>query len=237
VQDRYAGDIGDYVKFGLLRALGVAKKIGVAWYRFPDEAHNADGRHTGYLRDRATWRSLDEPLFDSLQALVDSKMRLLSTLEEAEPLANYTFSSESLSCAEGGWEKRAQWRRGWFDRVLKDLRDCDLVLADPDNGLYDDRRFRYGRRKQWKSIPLSEVRRLGEGRTCVTYHHNTRRAGGHAREVRHWMAELGPRTYAIRWRPYSPRTFFVTNATEETIDRLREFGAAWSGRVELFAPD
>ena len=26
----------------------------------------------------------------------------------------------------------------WFDRVMGDLDECDLVFADPDNGLTDD---------------------------------------------------------------------------------------------------
>ena len=34
MQDRYAGDIGDFGKFGLLRALSSAGlSIGVNWYR------------------------------------------------------------------------------------------------------------------------------------------------------------------------------------------------------------
>jgi len=47
MQDRYAGDVGDFVKLGLLRAISPGRKLGVAWYRYPDEAHNGDGRHTG----------------------------------------------------------------------------------------------------------------------------------------------------------------------------------------------
>ena len=44
MQDRYAGDIGDFVKLGLLRALSSGCKLGIAWYRFPDEDHNGDER-------------------------------------------------------------------------------------------------------------------------------------------------------------------------------------------------
>lgn len=44
MQDRYAGDVGDFVKLGLLRAISPGRKLGVAWYRYQDEAHNGDGR-------------------------------------------------------------------------------------------------------------------------------------------------------------------------------------------------
>ena len=32
MQNRYVGDIGDYVKYGLLRALADGRQLGVAWY-------------------------------------------------------------------------------------------------------------------------------------------------------------------------------------------------------------
>ena len=54
MQDRYAGDLGDFLKLGLLRYLVAATdgrpalRLGVVWYRVPDEAHNADGKHVAY---------------------------------------------------------------------------------------------------------------------------------------------------------------------------------------------
>ncbi len=37
MQDRYAGDIGDFVKLGLLRAISPGYALGLAWYHVPDE--------------------------------------------------------------------------------------------------------------------------------------------------------------------------------------------------------
>ena len=50
MQDRYVGDIGDFAKYGLLRALGRRRRLGVAWYRRtePDPPNANDGRHTDY---------------------------------------------------------------------------------------------------------------------------------------------------------------------------------------------
>ena len=48
MQNRYAGDIGDYSKLGLLRALHLAGfSIGLNWYLTPDETHN---RHYDPIR-------------------------------------------------------------------------------------------------------------------------------------------------------------------------------------------
>ena len=47
MQNRYAGDIGDYGKLGLLRSLSrTGLRIGVNWYLTPDEDRNGDGRHS-----------------------------------------------------------------------------------------------------------------------------------------------------------------------------------------------
>jgi hypothetical protein len=48
VQDRYAGDIGDFGKFALLKGLqkAIGGTLGVVWYRVVDEA---DGKYVGYL--------------------------------------------------------------------------------------------------------------------------------------------------------------------------------------------
>ena len=59
VQNRYAGDVGDYVKFGLLRALTDADdepalSLGVMWYLTADEDHNQDGKHISY--PASCWR-------------------------------------------------------------------------------------------------------------------------------------------------------------------------------------
>lgn len=70
MQDRYAGDVGDFVKLGLLRALSSGKRLGVSWYRFPDEGHNGDGRHIGYFDQPLQYEALDSELFHHLREVV-----------------------------------------------------------------------------------------------------------------------------------------------------------------------
>ena len=54
MQNRYTGDIGDFGKLGLLRRMsGAGFSVGVNWYMTPDESHNGDGRHIGYLRNES----------------------------------------------------------------------------------------------------------------------------------------------------------------------------------------
>jgi hypothetical protein len=66
MQNRYVGDIGDYLKLGILRARSPGYHLGIAWWLFPNEDHNRDERHIGYLGHPESWRHFDPRLFDAL---------------------------------------------------------------------------------------------------------------------------------------------------------------------------
>lgn len=222
MQDRYAGDVGDFVKLGLLRAIAPGRTLGVAWYRYLDEGHNGDGLHTDYLRDRdQKLAQLDPDLFEHLSGVVRTARSIRSLLPI---LGDARSSDEALDVAK----VPVQRRRSWRDRVMGDLDGCDLVFADPDNGLTDDNDRRKGRATFGKSLPISEALRLSEGRAAVIYHHNTRRAGGHDAEVDHWMSVLGAPCLAVRARAYNCRTFFIVNPDPRMEDDVHRFYDRWS---------
>src|ERR1039457_5701810 len=130
MQDRYAGDVGDFGKLGLLCHLcgetaqdkHPRLKPGVIWYRVPDEAHNADGRHTSYLernpRNDRRFRACEETVYDALTALVDGKRRSIAALERADLLPNAVYWNQAIN--------KPRW--SWFDRALNVMSGCDLVF-------------------------------------------------------------------------------------------------------------
>ena len=227
MQNRYAGDIGDYVKLALLRAVAAGQKLGVAWYLYPDEGHNSDGRHTAYLGKSEIWRHLDPELFDRLQRLVP-RTRSVAALEELGVL-QATFSRELLEHGHRAASVRSAARAEWFGRTLSALSGCEIVFADPDNGLTDDRPERRAQPRFGKHMPISEARELAKGRCAVIYHHNSRFRGGHDAEVEHWRRQLGSGTVAIRASAFSCRTFFVMNPPQAVQSRMEAFAERWSG--------
>lgn len=232
MQHRYTGDIGDFAKYGLLRALGAGFRLGVAWYLYPDESHNKDGRHVDYLEQPTVWRHLDAELFDALKHIVDSGRRNLTEVELSGILPNAVFSGQPLSFA-GGLEEGVIKRATWFRQVQEDLRDADLVFMDPDNGLRDNVSYDLGKQAMWKSIPVSEVEALSDGRPAVIYHHNTRFAGGHEREIQYWLERFGADAVALYWPKFSPRTFLVLHPTDVIRERIESLLARWSSLFTL----
>lgn len=233
MQDRYAGDVGDFVKLGLLRVLMPGRKLGLAWYRFPDEMRTKDGRHIGYLEKPNAYRALDPELFDHLGKVVLSTRTIDSLLPVMLGAISFT---ENLEVTNVPARQRRDWRRAWFSRVLQEFEGCDIVFADPDNGIVGDEDWRKGRATFGKRISLEEVRGLAQGRCAVIYHHNTRRAGGHDAEVDYWLSRIEMPAMAVRATAYSPRTFFVINPNSEIENLVRTFCANWRGmRVWLHA--
>ena len=233
MQDRYVGDIGDFAKYGLLRAISEGRNLGVAWYLHPDSGPPGDGRHTQYLKRPDEWRHLDCELFDNLKQVVDLEQRSVKEVQERRILGDAVFADERLDIKEVPFRCRKNWRRKWFDRMKKTLADCDLVFADPDNGLACEKNFSPTRKPSAKSIPVYEANTLADGRTAVIYHHNTRRKGGHVKEIRDWMNELPRCTRAWYWRRLSNRTFFIINPDDRMECHLKEFARRWEMCGEL----
>ena len=252
MQNKYVGDIGDYVKYALLRALMrrapdcflmkciyyikdallrmVGKRkcaLGVAWYLYPDESGN-DGRHTEYLDDPNKWACLDEDLFDVLRDIVCVQQRReVAAIEESGILRGAKFYREELRFPDNAPHgyTREEFRKDWFKRLRNKLDGCQIVFADPYNSLYGEG-YEWGNQNpDWKRIPLCEAKALvAKGRTGVFYHHFNHQET-HDAQIVHWKKQLGGacKVCAVRWRGTSPRVFFVVNPSDDMRDRLCEF--------------
>jgi hypothetical protein len=190
VQDRYAGDLGDYLKFGLLRWLAppgvpTSPRLGVVWYRTADETHNADGKYITYLdpghRSAGRFRDLDPDLYDRLSCAVATE-RSTARLAGAGLLgAGTCFFGDLLDFAGLPVTARAARqarRRSWLQRAMAATVGCDLIFADPDNGI---RAAAHGvpahRTKAVKYAYLDELAAFaGRGQSLVVYHHADRTA-------------------------------------------------------------
>jgi len=233
MQNRYIGDIGDYVKFSLLRALSPGRRLGVAWWLYEDEDHNKNGRHTSYLEDPRKWRHFDPPLYDGLKTIVDSGVRDVKLFEKTDLLPGAKFHHTLVPTMGTPAERKAR-RASWYQELKTAFDGSDLVFLDPDNGL-ETQGFSLGTKAAAKSVSIAELVGLKQsGRTLVVYHHHTRRKGGHLQEILHWtkrLAENFESVDAVRSKPYSPRVFFILNATTEIQNRAKQLVQTWGDRL------
>lgn len=232
MQDRYAADIGDYIKLALLKALSPGRKLGVAWYRTPDEHHNMDGKHVAYLGgDHArTWRHLDPELYEQLKAIVAEDRRSIAALEAHLIPSDVRFYSTLLAVAAD--------RKAWFAGMKQQFGDRDLLFVDPDNGIAPAG-WKPARANSVKSITYDEIWDLHfPARPLIVYHHQSRFAGGHEAEIAHLGSLLRARNMgavgAIRARPSSPRVFFLIGFNQELWARAKRFCEVWGDHVSFY---
>jgi hypothetical protein len=174
LQDRYAGDIGDYGKLGLLRALRSAGlSIGVNWYLTPNEKHNEDGKHTEYL-EKGLYFDCDEALWNELHEIVETDKRNVSSLQDAGILDASYYSSDLDFTGKTRSERNA-FRDAWHKDALTALAGVDVVFVDPDNGLLVP--SAEGSRKENKFVKSEELwDNFFENHSSVVYYqHKARR--------------------------------------------------------------
>ena len=123
------------------RLTNVGLSLAVAWYLYPDESHNSDGKYTGYLNptqsNRTRFRACDPQLYDALQRVVDTDNRSVSAIRENLILPGDTvFHENSLSYPQGmSRPVREAAREEWLAEALEVTENADLVFIDPDNGI------------------------------------------------------------------------------------------------------
>lgn len=132
MQDRYAGDIGDYGKIALLREIqSQGLSIAVNWYRVEtlDAERNADGtfkQEDGKYHIPEKLRVCDEALADKLTEISNGNNRSIKALEHADFLPEALYYSNTVTVED---------RIGWHRHAMDSLKDADVVFMDPDNGM------------------------------------------------------------------------------------------------------
>lgn len=150
MKHQYVGDINDYRKYALLRALSLSgtNRIGVCWMLTPSDG-SSDGNKLSYLGRPHEQRHYDPALFDLLAHTANEPdRRRLHVIEESGALAKVSYHNELLPDDTTG-------RQIFMAHCAQAFRDVDLVFFDPDNGL--EVSLPKGRKNSSKYLYLDEV--------------------------------------------------------------------------------
>lgn len=220
MQDRYAGDVGDYGKFALLRAMEAqGLTVGVNWYlakTLPTEVHD-DGKY----RIPTQYENLDPELSSALNRIFDLReARSVQALEQACLLASNLFVNETVP-------REIDQRKVWHQTALARLVDCDIVFLDPDNGL-NVKSVKPGSQKSPKYVWLHEVSDyIASGKSVIVYNHRPRK------KIESYLAECaarfssdpvlsGKRFSVMTFPRRSIRDFFIIPASQTHEERIRQ---------------
>ena len=229
MKDQYFGDINDYRKYGILRALQSKGRgtLLVAWMLTPDD-DSRDGEFRSYLEDPATWKCYDRELFASMRGLLRSApVPKVSLMEKAGLLPNTLYYSKVVPDKR---DLRDAWRRGLLDAT----RNADLVFVDPDNGIEVPSKP-IGRRGSSKYVAWQEIQALWQGGCSILiYQHFPREP----REVfcKRMVSELKRRTGAGFTEAFrTPHVLFLLAAQKGHQPGIRAailvLQQRWTGQV------
>lgn len=216
MKDQYFGDVNDFRKYGLLRAIALrdGMRLGVCWMLTEPDGRT-DGSSLAYLGKPTMYRLCDPELFDWLKHVIAiERDRRTSRIEQSDLLGSASFQSSILTDRESD-------RNNYFAECATLLAGCDLVFFDPDTGL-ETRSTLRGRKDSRKYLYWDEIfGTFTAGSSVLIYQHFTRekRAGFIAR-----MAdELQERTRAASVFSFStPHVLFLLASQESHLATFRE---------------
>lgn len=169
MKNQYFGDVNDYRKYGLLRALAGPGnlRLGVCWMLTLDDGRG-DGGKRDYLDKPGAYCHFDPTLYDWLCEHHDA--RQVACIEKSNPplLGDAIFHAPILNDDRGD-------RDHYFQTCGAAFRRCDLVFFDPDNGL-EVRSVPKGRRNSHKYVYWNEVcAAFSMGASVLIYQHFPRK--------------------------------------------------------------
>ena len=229
------GDIGDYGKYGLLRAVAASGlRLAVNWYRVippspepsdpetrlrprkkngaaPARRKPQDGRYTEYLSRPAQYSHYDPALFDCLAELVQRDRRLEAL--QASGILQATFYAEPLTGTD---------RRQWHAKALDATRNGDVVFLDPDNGLETARMHRR-RAAAEKHVTWQEAKDYYDrGQSVILYQHRPQRTAKARciQGVLDFQASFlrADRTLLLEYPRYTNRYYFLFAHREHSAE-------------------
>ena len=231
MQHRYTADLGDFGKYGLLRALcssgtenGPTLSLGVIWYLIPDEGHNADGKHVRYLSstpfNEKTFRKCDPELYDHLSAIIQGTNRnVVEIRTRGLPIPDTTFYEDTLNYKAVPLGDRRAHRAEWATRARLAVAEKDIVFADPDNG-FEVSSCASHHASGGKYAFFAELREIiNRNQSLVVYHHLNRRRSA-AKEIRARFEDIRKEfgrdqdVFALHYHRGTARVFFVVPAPE-----------------------
>ena len=188
----------------------------------------------------------DRQLFSILKDIISSGKRNISQIEQSSIFPkNTAYYSDYLSYdgikanSPTGRVKREVRRENWFINALETVSDCDAVFLDPDNGIETPSVSKHSA-KAPKYVYYDEIKKfLTQTNTLIIYHHLSRN-GDHITQIKQKEKVLGKlagssyTVISLRFRPYSPRAYFIITNQEQVKSKIDEFvNSNWKQCFEL----
>jgi len=230
MKNQYFGDVNDYRKYGLLRAISLNTywNLLVAWMLTPNDG-GPDGGFRSYLEAPDTWARYDYALFRGLVDLLRSPPQpSVSLIEGSDLLPRASYYSAVVP-------NTRRERDAWRDGLLRAAKDVDLVFLDPDNGIEVPSKP-IGRKGSSKYVTWDEIKGLwNAGSSLLIYQHFRRECRDTF--VQRMAEDLRSRVDADFVEAFrTPHVLFLLAAqdrhAQKFVDNVSFLAERWNGQIE-----
>lgn len=231
MQECFLGDIGDYLKYGFLRALvgyqttGVLR-LGVVWYAVRTSGTRANSRFR-YLDDE-TFLRYDPELFQSMRRVREQGAKFEDVPQLGIlPLDTVYVSDEVQS---------ASTRGKWIEQILPRLHERQLVYLDPDNGI------QFVGAPSRHHVTLQELALFLELQSSLVVYHHLNRRTSHSHQVHELNDKLRPsctdHSIGLAWSKLGGGRVFVIAVRKNQPDKFKKLvdtivKSAWKDQFRL----
>lgn len=166
MKNQYFGDVNDYLKYAILRAIAAqGLKIQVGWMLTEDDG-GKHGNKRHYLKEPGEWRHFDPELFDFLKSRLDAgEPRRVELIEESGFILRAAFTSNPMPATP-------EQRKTYFLMLRSSGSDKQVIFLDPDVGIASPRQP-LNEEKARAYVRLEEIADLHQrhGFSLLVYQH------------------------------------------------------------------
>lgn len=232
MKHQYFGDVSDYKKYGVLRALSNNGNIKtmVAWMLTPNDTRS-DGNNNGYLQKPELWKKHEPDIFDFLyESVVTNKIKDLHLVEKNALVPHTGYFFEPLL---DDIENRIQY----FDQLKKASDGFDIVFLDPDNGFATKSAIK-GKKNSSKYVFWDELLPFWEkGHTLMIYQHFPRvNRESYIKKLSEQIREIidVPKIYAIKTTHMVYFLIPQEKHIKEFVNLKNKLKAKWPEVIEVW---
>lgn len=230
MQERYLGDVHDFLKYAFLRHLSrtTGFKLGLNWY-LTDPKHVGDrAKKDGekrYHLSSPNWKGWDDHLLEQLRPFKQRRRRSLSRFYSSVDMPLGTvFHDQEVEAGEG-------CRRQWHQHALQTFVICDHVFLDPDNGFLVESATPRKHPKYSYYQEIADYLKMGAAVTCIQFADRQCSSIQRALEVRSRCIKLSGASckLPVLLGRVAPNILFVSLAPKDKTDELCEAIHSFAG--------
>lgn len=231
MKHQYFGDINDYRKYGILRALAAGGLNTTICWMLTENDKRTDGRNINYLRQPEKMRLFDPELFDALNyAVLEKRRRNIEWIRKLRLIPHARYHNQML-------DDDLSAQQQYFNKLTTIARGTDLIFFDPDNGI-EVKSVPKGKIGSHQYLHWDEIKRFWDlGYSILIYQHFPRvNRMEYVRKLSHALHTHTGAAEVIAFKTSTVAFFLLPQLRyrKDILSAVESIRSGWKGMIEVY---